>query len=140
MSYQDWNAGVIAEFRKNRGKVGGQFEGAPVLLINHKGAHSGKPRTNPVMYLRDGNRYLVFASKGGAPSNPDWYYNLKKHPEVKIEVGTETIEVHADELKGAERDRLYARQASLYPQFAEYQQKTKRIIPVIAFTPKSGRK
>ena len=139
-SYGDWNAGIIAEFRKNRGKVGGQFEGAPILLINHTGAHSGKLRTNPVMYLKDGHRYLVFASKGGASTNPDWYYNLKKHPDVKIEVGTETIEANAEELKGAERDQLYARQASLYPQFAEYQKKTTRIIPVIAFTPKSGRK
>jgi deazaflavin-dependent oxidoreductase (nitroreductase family) len=139
-SYGDWNAGIIAEFRKNRGKVGGQFEGAPILLINHTGARTGKSRTNPVMYLKDGHRYLVFASKGGAPTNPDWYHNLKKHPEVKIEVGTETIDVHAEELKGAERDRLYGRQASLYPQFAEYQRKAKRIIPVIAFTPKTGRK
>ena len=136
-SYSDWNAGIIAEFRKNRGRVGGQFEGAPILLINHTGAHSGKSRTNPVMYLKDGHRYLVFASKGGAPTNPDWYHNLLRHPDVKIEVGTDTIEVRAEELKGAERDRLYARQASLYPQFGEYQQKTKRVIPVIAFTPKT---
>jgi len=138
-SYSDWNAGIIAEFHKNHGKVGGQFEGAPILLINHTGARTGKSRTNPVMYLKDGRRYLVFASKGGAPANPDWYHNLKKHPDVKIEVGDDTIEVHAEELKGAERDRLYAKQASLYPRFAEYQQKTKRIIPVIAFTPKTRR-
>jgi deazaflavin-dependent oxidoreductase (nitroreductase family) len=132
----DWNTGVIAEFRKNKGKVGGNFEGAPLLLINHTGAKTSKLRVNPVMYLKDGNRYLVFGSKGGHDSHPDWYRNLKAHPDVKIEVGTETIEVHAEEIKGAERDRLYAKQASLYPQFAEYQKKTKRIIPVIAFTPK----
>jgi deazaflavin-dependent oxidoreductase (nitroreductase family) len=135
----DWNTGVIAEFRKNHGKVGGNFEGAPVLLINHTGARTGKSRTNPVMYLKDGHRYLVFASKGGADTNPDWYHNLKKHPNVKIEVGDEMIDVRAEEIKGPERDKLFARQASLYPRFAEYQQKTKRIIPVIAFTPKTRR-
>jgi len=135
----DWNAGVIQEFRKNRGKVGGNFEGAPLLLINHTGARTRKIRINPVMYLKDGNRYLVFASKGGADTHPDWYHNLKAHPDVKIEVGTETIDVHAEEITGTERDRLYKKQASLYPQFAQYQQKTKRIIPIIAFTPKTKR-
>jgi deazaflavin-dependent oxidoreductase (nitroreductase family) len=139
-SYKDWNANIIAEFRKNHGKVGGQFEGAPLLLIHHKGAHSGKARINPVMYLKDGNRYLVFASKGGADTNPDWYYNLKVHPDVQIEVGDETINVHAEEITGTEHDKLYARQASLYPQFAQYQKQTKRKIPVMAFTPKSKQK
>ncbi len=139
ITMSDWNTGVIAEFRKNHGKVGGQFEGAPILLINHTGARTDKARTNPVMYLKDGHRYLVFASKGGAPTNPDWYHNLKAHPDVKIEVGTETIEVRAEEVTGAERDKIYKRQASLYPQFAQYQEKTKRIIPVIAFTPKTRR-
>ncbi len=138
-SRNDWNVGIIAEFRRNHGKVGGQFAGAPLLLINHTGAHTGKPRTNPVMYLKDGHRYLVFASKGGAHTNPDWYHNLKAHPDVKIEVGNEAIDVHAEEIRGAERDRLYARQSSLYPQFAQYQRQTKRIIPVIAFTPKTRR-
>ncbi len=135
----DWNTGVIAEFRKNHGRVGGNFEGAPLLLIDHTGARSGKLRTNPVMYLKDGHRYLIFASKGGAPHNPDWYHNLKAHPNVKIEVGDETIDVQAEEITGPERDKLYARQASIYPQFAQYQQKTKRTIPVIAFTPKTRR-
>ncbi len=135
----DWNAGIILEFRRNHGKVGGQFEGAPLLLINRTGAHTGKSRTNPVMYLKDGRRYLVFASKGGADTNPDWYHNLKAHPDVKIEVGNETIEVRAEEITGSERDRLYKRQASLYPQFAQYQRQTKRIIPVIAFTPNTRR-
>ncbi len=138
-SRNDWNAGVIAEFRRNDGKVGGQFEGAPSLLINHTGARTGKPRTNPVMYLKDGHRYLVFASKGGADTNPDWYHNLKAHPNLKIEVETKTIDVRAEEITGPERDTLYARQGSLYPQFAQYQRKTKRITPVIAFTPKTGR-
>ncbi|HZY93373.1 MAG TPA: nitroreductase family deazaflavin-dependent oxidoreductase [Candidatus Bathyarchaeia archaeon] len=135
----DWNAGIILEFRRNHGKVRGQFEGAPLLLINHTGARTGKPRTNPVMYFKESHRYLVFASKGGAPTNPDWYHNLKAHPDVKIEVGNETIEVRAEEITGSERDRIYRRQASLYPQFAQYQRQTKRIIPVIAFTPKTSR-
>ena len=135
----DWNSGVITEFRKNRGKVSGQFEGAPLLLINHKGARTGKARTNPVMYFKDGNRFVVFASKGGAPTNPDWYHNLKAHPDVKIEVGIETIDVRAEELTGLEREKIYKKQASIYPQFAQYQKQTKRIIPVIAFTPKTKR-
>jgi deazaflavin-dependent oxidoreductase (nitroreductase family) len=135
----DWNAGIIVEFRKNRGKVGGTFEGSPLLLINHTGRRTRKIRINPVMYLRDGDRYLVFGSKGGADTHPDWYHNLKAHPDVQIEVGDQKIDVHAEEIKGAERDRIYAKQASLYPQFAQYQKKTKRIIPVIAFTPKSKR-
>jgi deazaflavin-dependent oxidoreductase (nitroreductase family) len=133
----DWNTSVIEEFRKNHGKVGGQFEGAPLLIIHSKGARTGKTHVNPVMYLKDGDRYLVFASKGGAPSNPDWYHNLVKHPDqVQIEVGDKKIEVHAEEIKGAERDKLYSKQASIYPQFAEYQRKTQRTIPIIAFTPK----
>ena len=136
-SPNDWNSGIITEFRKNHGKVGGQFEGAPLLLITHTGARTQKTRINPVMYLKDGHRYLVFASKGGADTNPDWYHNLKAHPNAKIEVGKETIEIRAEEITSTERDRLYARQASLYPQFAQYQRKTKRIIPVIAFTPKT---
>jgi deazaflavin-dependent oxidoreductase (nitroreductase family) len=134
MSRTDFNAQTITEFRRNHGKVGGYFEGAPLLLLHTIGARSGKPRINPMMYLQDGKRYLVFASKGGADTNPDWYYNLKAHPDVQIEVGDETIDVHAEELLGAERDSLFKRQAILYPAFAEYQRKTKRIIPVIALT------
>ncbi|MDG6902421.1 MAG: nitroreductase family deazaflavin-dependent oxidoreductase [Nitrososphaerota archaeon] len=131
----DWNAATIAEFRANHGKVGGRFKGAPLLLIHHKGARTEKVRVNPVMYLKDGSRYLVFASKGGHDHHPDWYHNLKAHPEVEIEVGDDKIKVRAEEVRGAERDLLYSKQAKLYPQFAEYQQKTKRVIPVIAFTP-----
>ena len=88
----EWNASIIAEFRKNHGKVGGYFEGAPLLLLHHTGARSGKARLNPIMYLKNGDRYLVFASKGGADTNPDWYYNIKAHPDVQIEVGDETID------------------------------------------------
>ncbi|HKT21021.1 MAG TPA: nitroreductase family deazaflavin-dependent oxidoreductase [Nitrososphaerales archaeon] len=136
MSAGDWNAGVIAEFRSNHGKVGGPFKGSPLLLIHHVGAKTGTARVNPVMYLKDGSRFLVFASKGGAPHNPGWYYNLKAYPDLEIEVGDGTIKVRAEEVKGEERDALYARQASIYPQFADYQRKTKRVIPVIALTPR----
>lgn len=132
----DFNANVINEFRNNHGKVGGWFKGAPLLLLHHAGARSGKPRINPMMYLKDGDRYLVFASKGGADTNPDWYVNIKAHPDAQIEVGDETIDVRAEEVTGHERDKLYARQASLYPPFAQYQLKTKRVIPVIALIPK----
>jgi deazaflavin-dependent oxidoreductase (nitroreductase family) len=135
----DWNTHTIAEFRKNRGKVGGYFEGAPLLLLHTYGKRSGKPHVNPVMYLRDGERYLVFASKSGADTHPDWYHNLKANPDIKIEVGDETLDVHAEEIRGPERDKLYARQASLYSGFAEYQRKTKRVIPVISLTVNSKR-
>jgi len=131
-----WNAQVIAEFRKNHGKVGGYFEGAPLLLLHTTGRRSGKSRVNPLMYLKDGDRHLIFASNAGADTNPDYYYNLKAYPDTQIEVGDETIDVHAKEITGPEHDRLYARHASLYPAFAEYQRQTKRVIPVIALTPK----
>lgn len=138
-SVNDWNAQIIGEFRKNHGRVGGNFEGAPLLLLHTIGRRSGRPRVNPVMYLGEGERYLVFASKGGADTHPDWYRNLMAHPDVKIEVGDETIDVQADNLEGPERDRLFERQATLYPGFAEYQRKTKRVIPVIALTMKRKR-
>jgi len=128
MSY---NEKIITEFRKNHGKVGGNFEGAPLLILHTKGARTGKPHVNPVMYLKDGDRLLVFASKGGADSHPDWFYNMKAHPEIEVEVGDDRLRVHAQELTGRERDRIYARQASLYPTFAQYQRQTKRIIPVV---------
>jgi deazaflavin-dependent oxidoreductase (nitroreductase family) len=134
----DFNAQTIAEFRKNRGRVGGYFEGAPLLLVHTIGRRTGKERVKPVMYLKDRERYLIFASKGGSDTNPDWYHNLKSHPDVQIEVGDETIDVHAKEVTGAERDTLYARQAALYPAFADYQRRTKRIIPVIALTKRAG--
>lgn len=131
-NYNDWNAQVIAEFRKNHGKVGGNFEGAPLLLLHTIGRRSGKPRVNPVMYLKDGDRYFVFASKAGADSHPDWFRNLQEQPDVRIEVGDQTIDVHAEEIRGQERNRLYERQASVYSGFADYQRKTKRVIPVVA--------
>jgi deazaflavin-dependent oxidoreductase (nitroreductase family) len=132
----DFNEHNIAEFRKNHGKVGGWFEGTPLLLIHTYGRRTNTQRVNPVMYLKDGERYLVFASKGGSDTHPDWFLNLMAHPDVQIEVGDNTIDIHADEVKGREHDELYGRQAMLYPQFGEYQRKTKRIIPVIALSKK----
>ena len=127
----DWNRKMIDEFRANGGKVGGMWEGRPLLLLTTTGARSGQRHTTPTMYLRDGDRLLIFATKGGAPSHPDWYHNLVTHPEVTVEVGNETYEATANVLKGEERDRLYARQAELYPQFGDYQKRTTRKIPVI---------
>lgn len=131
----DFNAQVIEEFRANEGIVGGMLEGMPVLLLHHTGAKSGTSRINPLAYQSDGGRYVIFASKAGAPTNPDWYYNLKAHPNVKIELGTDTIDVTASEASGEERDRLFNTQAENMPQFAEYAQKTERVIPVIILTP-----
>jgi deazaflavin-dependent oxidoreductase (nitroreductase family) len=131
----DRNTSVIEEFRANHGKVGGHFEGAPLLLLHTTGARSGKTRINPMMYLADAGRYLVFASKAGSDSNPAWYHNLLAHPEVRIEVGDETFAAQAVELRGEERDTYFAEQARRYPGFAGYQEKTDRIIPVIALTP-----
>lgn len=136
MSWGNFNAQTIAEFRKNHGNVGGHFEGSPLLLIHTVGRRTGRSYVNPVMYLKDGDRLLVFASKGGADTHPDWFLNLRAHPDIQIEVGDETIDVRAQEVTGKERDVLYNRQATLYPAFAGYQLKTKRIIPVIALTTK----
>lgn len=132
----DWNTAIIKEFRANHGKVGGQFEGAPLLLLTTTGRRSGEPRTSPIMYLDDGNgRWLVFASKAGASTNPAWFLNLEANPEVTVEVGDERVPATAVTLEGAERDRWYAEQAHRYPGFAEYQTKTDRVIPVVALVP-----
>ncbi len=128
----DFNAKIIEEFRANDGMVAGNFEGAPLLLLTTTGARSGKPRTNPVMYREENERLFVFASKQGAPTNPDWYRNLVAHPEVTVEVGTEKFTAHATVLERSERDRVYAAHAAEYPGFAEYQEKTDRVIPVVA--------
>src|SRR5579862_6885456 len=134
----NWNRGIIDEFRANGGKVGGSFTGAPLLLLTTTGAKSGKLRTNPVMYLADGDRLLVFASKAGAPTNPDWYHNLVANRSATVEVGDERYDVNATVLTGEERDRWYARQAELYPGFAEYEAKTTRTIPVVALARVAG--
>ncbi len=134
----DWNAQIIAEFRANGGKVGGQFEGAPVVLMHHVGRRSGKESVNPVMYLQsedDPGTIYVFASKGGHPANPDWYYNMTEAGRASVEVGTETYDVTVREVLGEERDEIYAEQARRYPGFAEYQAKTDRVIPVVALVP-----
>jgi deazaflavin-dependent oxidoreductase (nitroreductase family) len=133
-----YNASIIAEFRANHGQVGGNFAGAPLLLLHTTGARTGTPRVNPVMYLPDDGRYLVFATKAGAHDNPAWYHNLLAHPDTTIEVGDRVIEVHADELGRRERDEKYAEQARRYPGFAGYERKTARVIPVIALTPVGG--
>lgn len=135
----DFNAQIIDEFRANAGHVGGMFEGSTLLLLHHVGAKSGKGRINPLAYHRDGERYVVFASKAGAPTNPDWYHNLKAHPEAKIEVGTDTVDVVASEAEGDERERLFEAQAERSPQFAEYQKQTDRVIPVIVLAPTGAR-
>jgi deazaflavin-dependent oxidoreductase (nitroreductase family) len=128
----DFNKAIIEEFRANEGRVGGPFEGAPVLLLTSTGARSGKQRTTPVVYLADGDRMVIFASMGGAPKNPSWYHNLRANPQATVEVGTETVGVNAVVTEGEERDRLFDRQADRFPQFADYAQKTTRQIPVIA--------
>jgi deazaflavin-dependent oxidoreductase (nitroreductase family) len=111
------------------------FEGTPLLLLHHTGAKSGKNRINPLAYQSDNGRYVVFASKGGAPTNPDWYHNLKAQPEVTIEVGTDRINVVASEATGDERERLFRTQAERVPQFAEYEKQAQRTIPVMILTP-----
>jgi deazaflavin-dependent oxidoreductase (nitroreductase family) len=128
---KDWNRQVIDEFHANGGKVGGPFEGAPLLLLTTTGAKSGKKSTTPLMYLPDGDRMFIFASKGGSPTNPDWYHNLVAHPNATVEVGTDKFDVTATVVTGEERDRIYAEQSKRYPNFAEYQEKTTRRIPVV---------
>jgi len=130
----DFNAQIIDEFHANEGRVGGMFEGMPLLLLHHTGAKSGKNRINPLAYQSDDGHYVVFASKGGAPTNPDWYHNLKAQPNVTIEVGTDRIDVVASEATGDERERLFRTQAERVPQFAEYEKKARRVIPVIVLT------
>jgi deazaflavin-dependent oxidoreductase (nitroreductase family) len=127
----DWNADVIDEFRANEGKVGGMFEGAPLLILHTTGAKSGANRETPLMYLDDDDRIFVFASAAGAHSHPDWYYNAVANPSVSIELGTDRLDKTASELDRAERDTIFAEQARHFPQFAEYAAGTDRVIPVI---------
>ncbi len=133
-SPKDWNKMIIEEFRANGGKVGGQFAGRTLLLLHTIGAKSQQPRINPVAYVKDGDRLAIIASKGGAPTNPDWYYNLIAHPEVTVEVGTEQLQVHATVAAEPDRTRLYQQMVAMMPGFAEYEQKTTRKIPVIILT------
>lgn len=131
----DWNQQVIKEFRANNGKVGGDFEGRPLLLLHTTGAKSGLERVTPVMYVKDKDRYAVIASYGGAPTHPDWYFNIVANPEVSIEVGSEHINTTATIAKEPERSRLYEKMAKDYPFFNKYQEKTDRTIPVVILTP-----
>lgn len=132
----DWNTTIIEEFRANKGKVGGPFEGKDLLLLTTTGAKSGLPRTNPAAYIRDGDRLVIIASKAGAPENPDWYHNLLAHPKVSLEIGTETVEATATAItEGPERDRLYAAMVAVMPGFADYETKTSRVIPVVSLQP-----
>ena len=133
----DWNTQIINEFRENGGKVGGQFEGAPMVLVHHRGRKSGKQNLTPMMYLpdeRDADVIYVFASNAGAPVHPAWYYNLTTAGRTSIEVGAATYDVSVTEITGADRDRIYADQARRYPGFADYEAKVAgaRVIPVLA--------
>lgn len=128
---EDHNAPIIREFRAHQGRVGGNFEGAPLLLLHTTGAKSGQPRVHPVMFLDLEGRRFVFASKAGADTNPDWYHNLLAHPSVEVEMGNETYLATARPVEGTERDRIYAEQVRHAPGFGEYQAKTSRQIPVV---------
>lgn len=126
-----FNENLIAEYRATGGEVTGQFADAPLLLLTTTGARSGQPRTSPVVYTTDGDRIVVIASKGGAPTDPDWYRNLVAHPEVTVELGGERFRARASVAEGEERERLYDQQAAQMPNFAEYQKMTDRSIPVV---------
>ena len=133
-----WNRQRIEEFRTNKGKIGGPFKDAPMLLLTTTGAKSGKRHTIPLVYLPDNDRLIIFASNAGSPTEPDWYHNIVAHPQVTIEFGTETFDATATILTGEERDRLYNRQAKVNPVFADFQAKTDRVIPVIALQREVG--
>lgn len=128
------NQAVMDQLRANNGQA---EDGRPLLILHTRGAKSGKEHVTPVMYMKDGSRYLVFASMAGAPASPAWYHNLVAHPEIDIEVDGQTVPVRAVDVRGTERDELYARQAAAHPQFAEYQERTSRVIPVVALEPRS---
>jgi deazaflavin-dependent oxidoreductase (nitroreductase family) len=134
----DWNRRIIEEFRANGGQVGGVFAGAPMVLLHTTGRKSGKERVNPLVALPKDDRLFVFASYGGADHHPDWFHNLTANREVEVEYGTERFHATAVVIAGPERDELYARQAALRPNFAEYQQKTNRVIPVVELGRRTG--
>lgn len=131
MSANDWNRQVIEEFRANEGVVGGNFQGLPILLLHHTGAKTGQERVNPLAYQRVGDAVAVFASKGGAPTNPDWYHNLRANPAASIEIGTEQYPVVARVATGEERERIWEAQKRAHPNFADYEKSTSRQIPVV---------
>ena len=127
----DFNEKLIDEFRANGGKVGGPFEGAPLLLLHTTGAKTGRTRVKPLAYRREGDRLVVFGTKGGAPTNPEWYYNIRANPRVTVEVGSDRFEADATVAPPDERDRIWRLQTRDVPVFADYQQKTDRTIPVV---------
>ena len=127
----DWNQQIMAEFRANGGKCGGDFEGVPMVIVHHTGAKSGIVRNAPLTYLPNGDDVVIFGSKGGAPTNPDWYHNLIANPDTVIELGTELVDVHVREATGAERDELFERQKKVSPPFVGYEAATTRVIPVL---------
>jgi deazaflavin-dependent oxidoreductase (nitroreductase family) len=131
MDRLEFNRQVIDEFRTNAGKVSGPFEGAPMLLLTTTGAKTGRRLTSPLVYSKDGDDIIVIASKAGAPTNPDWFHNLKANPEVTVEVGTDEFEARAEITEGDERQRLFDAQAELMPNFKEYEAGTDRVIPVV---------
>jgi deazaflavin-dependent oxidoreductase (nitroreductase family) len=133
--FNDWNRKIIDEFHANDGKVGGMFEGKTLLLLHTKGAKTRRERINPVAYVRDGEKFVVIASKAGAPTNPDWYHNIVATPDLTVEVGTETFPVHATVAEEPERTRLYNKMVGMMPGFDDYQRKTTRKIPVITLVP-----
>ena len=133
-SPNDFNQHTIDEFRANGGQVGGQFASIPLLLLHTVGAKSGQPRTNPVAYVTDGEQYVIIATANGAPTNPDWYYNILAHPLVTLEVGSATFPARATAAAGAERDRLYAKMVEHVPAFAAFETMVTRKIPVVVLT------
>ena len=132
---KSWNDTIIEEFRANSGKVGGRYERQPLLLLHHRGARSDVERVNPLAYQRVGDSYAVFATKGGSPTNPDWYHDLVANPRAKVEVGTEAFDVNARVARGEERGRIWEEQKRLNPSFADYEEKTEREIPVVVLDP-----
>lgn len=136
-SPNDWNQKIIEEFRANQGKVGGPFENMNLLLLHTIGAKSGQPRINPVAYIKDGDQFVIAASKAGAPTHPDWYHNLVANAEVQVEVGADRFVAQTAVTDEPERTRLYNQMAANYPGFADYERKTSRIIPIITLTRQS---
>jgi deazaflavin-dependent oxidoreductase (nitroreductase family) len=133
----DWNQTVIDEYRATGGKLTGDFEGVPMLILHTTGAKTGEPRVIPLMYRKEGDDLVIFASKAGAPTNPDWFHNLRAHPDVSVEVGAETRPVVAREAQGEERDRIWEAHKKEFPGFAEYEAKTDRVIPVVVLESRS---
>jgi deazaflavin-dependent oxidoreductase (nitroreductase family) len=131
----DWNRAVIEEFRANAGRVGGTFAGNPMVLLHHIGARSGTERISPLVYAPDGQDLVIAATKGGSPTNPDWYHNLMAHPRVQAEVDSRTLTVQASEVTGPERDELWRRIVAVRPSMGEYETKTDRVFPIVRLTP-----